>query len=174
MTNPLHPLGSLQRDDSGSSLRFERRLSHRPDRVWRALTESDQLRHWMPCDMIGAREEGAELVVPFWDDVAQKYQIEEPILTGRIVTWEPHSRFAWEWDDELITYDLEPTDDGGTRLTLVVRLGSKSPGAELVLAGYHVCLDQLCDLVETDASLPFIDADPTGYEQLYTAQLSGS
>ncbi|MEZ5375026.1 MAG: SRPBCC family protein [Acidimicrobiales bacterium] len=173
MTDPRHPLGTVRRDESGTYLQFERHLSHGPERVWRALTESDQLRHWMPCDIIGDRAPGAELVVPFWDDVAQKYQIDEPTLTGRIITWEPFTRFAWEWDDELISYDLAP-NDGGTILTLVVRLGSKSPGAELVLAGYHVCLDQLCELVETDAPPPFIDADPSGYEQLYTAQLSGS
>jgi uncharacterized protein YndB with AHSA1/START domain len=166
MTGPQHPLGQIKRDNGGVSLHFERHLSHPPERVWRALTESDQLRHWMPCDIVGPREAGADVVVPFWDDVAAKYSIEDPVLAGRIVTWDPYRAFAWEWDDELLTYELESTPTG-TRLTLVVRLGSRSPGADQVGAGYHTCLDQLVALVETDDPPPFIDADPHPYEVMY-------
>ncbi len=168
MSDPTHPLGQIRRDSDGTSLRFERQLSHPPERVWRALTASDELRHWMPCDIVGPREAGAEIVVPFWDDIAEKYSIEDPVLAGRIITWEPHRRFAWQWDDELLTYELEPTP-AGTRLTLVVRLGAKSPGADQVGAGYHVCLDQLIALLDTGGSPAFIDADPGPYEVLYAA-----
>lgn len=168
MTDRTHPLGQIRRDADGVSLRFERELGHPPERVWRALTESDQLRHWMPCDIVGPREAGADIVVPFWDDVAEKYAIEEPILSGRIVTWDPYETFAWEWDDELLTYELEPSRSG-TRLVLVVRLGTKGPGADKVGAGYHTCLDQLVALVETDDPPPFIEADPTPYEIEYAA-----
>jgi uncharacterized protein YndB with AHSA1/START domain len=171
MTNPRHPLGQVVRDPDGTSLHFERHLDHGPERVWRALTESDELRHWMPCDIVGPREAGAELMVPFWDDVAAKYSIEDPVLTGRILEWDPYRRFVWEWDDELLSYQLEPAP-GGTRLTLVVRLGNNTlegPGADGAGAGYHVCLDQLCALVETGDPPAFIDADPTRYEALYAA-----
>jgi uncharacterized protein YndB with AHSA1/START domain len=168
VTDPRHPLGQITRDSDGVSLHFERQLSHPPERVWRALTASDQLRHWMPCDIVGPREAGAEVVVPFWDDVAAKYDIEDRVLTGRIVTWDPFRSFAWEWDDELLTYELEPSP-AGTRLTLVVRLGTKSPGADKVGAGYHTCLDHLVALVETDDPPPFIDADPVPYEIMYAA-----
>jgi uncharacterized protein YndB with AHSA1/START domain len=168
MTEPQHPLGQIKRDGDVVSLHFERQLSRSPERVWRALTESDQLRYWFPCDIDGPREADAEVVVPFWDDVAAKYEIEDPVLAGRIVTWDPYRTFAWEWDDELLTYELEPSP-GGTRLTLVVRLGSKGPGADKVGAGYHTCLDHLVALVETDDPPPFIDADPGPYEIMYAA-----
>lgn len=162
-----HPLGEIIRDDDGRvGLRFERTLSHPPQRVWQALTDSDQLRHWMPCDIVGPREDGAEIMVPFWDDVAAKYSLEDPVLPGRIVTWDPPHRFAWEWDDELISFLLEP-EAGGTRLTLTVRIGTKAPGADKVAAGYHVCLDQLAALVDTGSAPPFIDADPSPYEAIY-------
>jgi uncharacterized protein YndB with AHSA1/START domain len=170
VTNPQHPLGRIERDGRGVvTLRFERQLSHPPERVWRALTESDQLRHWMPCDVVGARKAGAELTVVFWDDIATKHHIEHTVLPGRIVVWEPHRRFAWEWDDELLSYDLEPSG-GGTRLTLAVRVGSKSPGAVDVAAGYHVCLDHLVALValvDTERPPRFVDADPSAYEAAY-------
>lgn len=166
MTEPRHPIGQIKQDDQGVTLHFERQLSHPPERVWRALTESDQLRHWMPCDIVGPREAGAEVMVPFWDDVAAKYSIEDPVLTGRIVTWDPYRNFTWEWDDELLSYDLEPSSTG-TRLTLLVRLGTKSPGADKVGAGYHTCLDYLIALIDTDNPAAFIDADPVPYEILY-------
>lgn len=166
MTTPEHPLGQIIRREGGVGLRFEREMAHPPERVWRAITESDELRHWMPCDIVGPREPGAEVMVPFWDDVTAKYSIEDPVLTGRIVTWDPHRTFAWEWDDELLTFELEPTATG-TRLTVDVRLGSKGPGADKVAAGYHVCLDQLMVLVATGTAPAFIDADPAPYELLY-------
>lgn len=165
---PRHPLGQILRDDDSLQLRYQRDLSHPPERVWRALTESDQLRHWMPCDIIGPRQAGAELSVVFWDDIADKHGIDEPVLTGRIVTWDPPRCFAWTWDDELLTFDLAPLD-GGTRLTLTVRLSSKGPGAALAGAGYHTCLDQLVALVETDNPPPFIDQDGSRYEPDYAA-----
>ena len=113
MNQPAHPLGEIVRHSNGAtSLRFERELARPPERVWRALAESDQLRHWMPCDIVGSREAGAEVAAPFWDDVVAKYGIEDTVLTGRIVTWRPPSTFAWEWDDELLTYQLEPTPAG--------------------------------------------------------------
>jgi uncharacterized protein YndB with AHSA1/START domain len=170
MTVPQHPLGQILRDGEGLGLRFERDLAAPPERVWRALTDSDQLRYWMPCDLVGAREEGADVTVPFWDDVAARYEIAEPVLTGRIVIWDPPRRFVWIWDDELLTFDLEPTE-GGTRLTLTVRLGTSSPGAASAGAGYHTCLDQLVALVETDAPPAFLDQDGRRYEPDYAALL---
>lgn len=166
------PLGEIVRHSNGAtSLRFERELARPPERVWRALTESDQLRHWMPCDIVRLREAGAEVTAPFWDDVVAKYGIEDTVLTGRIVTWRLPSTLAWEWDDELLTYQLEPTPTG-TQLKLNIDLGSKGPDVHLVAAGYHICLNQLCALVDTGEAPPFIDADPSQYEALY-AELAG-
>ena len=172
MNQPTHPLGEIVRHgDSTTSLRFERELARPRERVWRALTESGQLRHWMPCDIVGPREAGAEVTAPFWDDVIAKYSIEDTVLTGRIVTWDPSNTFAWEWDNELLTFRLEP-NPAGTRLTLTIDLGDKGPEVHQVAAGYHICLDQPCALVDTDHPPPFIEADPSRYEVAY-AELTG-
>jgi hypothetical protein len=39
---------SLETVDGGPRLRFERRYEHPPARVWSAITEADELRHWFP------------------------------------------------------------------------------------------------------------------------------
>ena len=171
MSNQQHPLGRITKDaDGGVSLHFERQLSHPPERVWRALTESDQLRHWFPADIIGPRESGAAVTTVFWDDVAAHHSIEETVHPAQIVTWDPYRTFVWLWDDELLRFELDPTPTG-TRLTLVVQVGAKSPGADDVGAGYHVCLDQLVALVETDDPPPFLDADASGYQVRYAEVL---
>ena len=40
--------GTLESAENGYRLRFERRLDHSPERVWRAITEPEELAHWFP------------------------------------------------------------------------------------------------------------------------------
>jgi uncharacterized protein YndB with AHSA1/START domain len=169
---PDHPLGEVLRDGDTMGLRFERRLAHPPERVWRALTESDQLRHWMPVDIVGERREGAEIELPFWPDVVDKYTIEDTTLPGRILTWDPPSTFAWKWDTDTLIFELHPIDIG-TRLVLTTWVVDTSAGVHKTAAGYHVCLDQLVALVDTDDPPPFIDGDPAPYEQQYATLIDG-
>jgi Activator of Hsp90 ATPase homolog 1-like protein len=58
------PMGEVMRDRDKWVLRYERVLRHAPEKVWAALTESEHLRHWMPCDIVGERGEGADLELP--------------------------------------------------------------------------------------------------------------
>lgn len=167
--NPRHPYGEILRDGERIGLRFERRLAHGPERVWRALTESDQLRHWLPCDIVGPREAGASITARFWPAVTEKYSIDEPSLPGEILTWDPPKVFAWRWDTDTLHFELEPTDDG-TLLVFTTWIG-ETPGIDQTAAGYHVCFDQLIDLVATDDPGRFIDQDPTGYEVAYAERL---
>lgn len=83
------PLGQVLRDGDTIGLRNDRELAHPPERVWRAITESDQLRHWLPTDIAGERHEGAPLQLPFWPPLVAKYGIEDDTMTGRILTWDP-------------------------------------------------------------------------------------
>lgn len=39
---------SLDRHPDGATLRLQRRYEHPPERVWRAITDPDELRHWFP------------------------------------------------------------------------------------------------------------------------------
>src|SRR3954447_12743839 len=51
--------GRLEEHQGRWRLRFERRLAHPPERVWRAITEPDDLRAWFPFDIEGDRAAGA-------------------------------------------------------------------------------------------------------------------
>ena len=45
---PVAPDAILQDQEGRAVLRFERKLAHPPERVWRALTERGELTGWHP------------------------------------------------------------------------------------------------------------------------------
>ena len=134
-TDTDRPLATPTRDGDLWVLRYERDLHHPPEKVWRALTETEHLQHWFPTDIVGERRAGARVELPFWPGHVDKYEIEEPVVQGEITVWDPPSTFEWIWDGETIRFELTPTDDG-TRLVLTTKLPPESPlvGAT---AGYH-------------------------------------
>ena len=83
--NANDPLGEVLHDGDTVGLRYERLLAHPPERVWRAITDSDQLQHWLPVDIVGERREGASLQLPFWPALVDKHEITETILPGRVL-----------------------------------------------------------------------------------------
>ena len=151
MTNaprPEAPLGTL-RPDGG--LHYVRRLPHAPEKVWRALTESEHLVHWFPADIVGERRPGAPLKLPFWPAQVERYGIAVPVIDGEMLAWDPPRLFELTWDTDRLRWELEPDGDG-TLLTFTTWLHDTSPAAVTNAgAGYHVCLDQLRELMDTGA-----------------------
>lgn len=147
-------------------LRFERRLAHPVDTVWRAVTERDHLRSWMPCDIVGERREGAPLRLPFWPEVLARHGFDDPGLTGEIRVWDPPRVFEWTWDTDVVRFELAPDGDG-TVLTLTTWLSENDPGTAQTAAGYHVCLDHLARVLDTGAAPSVAEADPSALEARY-------
>ena len=168
---PDHPLGEMLRDGDTPGLRFERHLAHPPERVWRAITDSDQLQHWLPTDIVGERRAGASIQLPFWPAVVDKYGIADHTMSGRILTWDPPHTFSWMWDRDTLIFELHPTDTG-TRLVFTTWVVDTTAGVDKTAAGYHVCLDQLVALLDTDDPPPFVDQDPTHLEATYAAMIT--
>ncbi|HEU5084171.1 MAG TPA: SRPBCC domain-containing protein [Acidimicrobiales bacterium] len=167
------PMGEII-DGDPPVLRFVRHLGHRPEKVWRALTESEHLRAWLPCDMVGDRAEGAPIELPFWPEVAAKYDMgDDPTPTGTIEQWDPPRRFQWTWGGDIVRFELEP-DGEGTTLTLTTWVHEIPPtGVTSVAAGYHVCLDHLGQLLDTGSAPSVAADDPTPLEERYAARLAG-
>ena len=177
MTAQQATMAAVLRDEDRIGLRFDRRLAHRPEKVWRALTESEHLRHWMPCDIVGERRAGADIELPFWPDHVVTYEIDEPVLAGRINVWEPPSVFEWTWGGDVLRFELAPAD-GGTSLTFTTWLADHDPGAAANAAGgYHVCLEHLARLLDGDTHLALTDtdvqADADRWQHRYAEVLAG-
>ena len=61
-------IGTLRHLPDGYEVRWERRLAQPRTRVWRALTDGDELRAWFPAAIEGAWTVGARLRFSFDDD----------------------------------------------------------------------------------------------------------
>jgi uncharacterized protein YndB with AHSA1/START domain len=166
MSTPDRPLGTPRREPSGWVVRFERHLAHDRRKVWRAITESQHLRWWMPCDIVGERRQGAAIELPFWPAHVERYGIETPTLRGEIRVWDPPSVFEWTWDTDILRWELAEVD-GGTQLTFTTWLSPDDTGAANTAAGYHVCLDHLESLLDTGTAEPLVDAETDPLERRY-------
>lgn len=172
MTTPPTNLGQLSREGDQYVVRFERQLHHPREKVWRAITESQHLEHWLPCDIVGERRAGATVELPFWPTVVEEHGTDmTPALTGRIDVWDPPAVFEWWWSTERLRFELDEVD-GGTRLRFTTWLSPDGAGAVRTSTGYHVCLDALTQLLDTGEVSPDVGADPSALEAEYEAALA--
>jgi uncharacterized protein YndB with AHSA1/START domain len=130
----------IEAEDGRVGVRFERRLAHPPERVWRAVTAADELAKWFPArpEISGERRVGAQLTIVYPDNV-------EPPDSGEIVELEEPRLFAFTWrsaeqEPQLLRFELEPDGDG-TRLVFTHEL--PRPDSAKVAAGWQLCLDDL-------------------------------
>ena len=90
--------GSEQIIDGRPALRFERRLDHPIERVWRAVSEPAELSQWFVATVPWVPEAGEEF--------------EAGGETGRITAVEPPRLLAWTWGIERYSFELTPDADG--------------------------------------------------------------
>jgi uncharacterized protein YndB with AHSA1/START domain len=134
--------GAYDTIDNQPTLRFERRLTHPVEVVWRAITESDQLEHWFPSRVeVDKLRPGAELTFRF-DDMPLEGA--PATLTGRVTDFDPPRLFAFFWGEDHLRFELEPVAgaENECMLRLTVLLDSREKAARDG-AGWHVCLDRL-------------------------------
>jgi uncharacterized protein YndB with AHSA1/START domain len=132
-------------DDGRFVLRFERRLAHRPAKVWRAITETEQLRGWF-VQMLDYDKstlhfvEGASLsYFPTGSGL--------PTDHGRVLRADPPRLLEYTWGAETLRWELEPDGDTACRLTFTNILddpdtaGAVAPGWQAALDGLATVLD---------------------------------
>ena len=132
-----------QVDDGRWRLRFTRRLAHPQTKVWRAVTEPQQLAAWFPSTIEGDRVAGAPLRFTFPKGVV------EPI-DGEMLVYEPESLIEFRWGPDVVRIELRPVGEG-TELTLLDTLEERGKAARDG-AGWHTCLDALEAALAGDAA----------------------
>jgi uncharacterized protein YndB with AHSA1/START domain len=121
-------------EDGRSVIVVERPLAHPPARVWRALTDPDDLAAWFPWTVeIDVRLDG-KLRFSF-DGGAH------PETSGVITEYDPPRLLAFTWGDDLLRWEVRPDGDG--TLLVLNHVFADRPSAASFAAGWTGCLDRM-------------------------------
>jgi uncharacterized protein YndB with AHSA1/START domain len=160
MTMPVAPEAILQDQEGRPMLRFERRLPHPPERVWRALTETDELSAWHPSPPEFELEVGG--TVRFTDSAIA-------FPDGEVTDCDPPRTLGYTWGDDHLRWELEPLEDG-CLLVLLHSFDDRFKAARDA-AGWDLCLDSLSSLLAGEPAPPSKDptAQPREWQELNSA-----
>jgi uncharacterized protein YndB with AHSA1/START domain len=126
---------AILKDDRGRSvLRFERPLPHPPNRVWRALTEPDELAAWHPSPFELEPRVGGLLTYIKSDRWPE-------LPDGEVTEYEPPRLLGYTWGGDDLRWELCPRD-GGCLLILTHTFDDRFKSARDA-AGWHLCLAAL-------------------------------
>jgi uncharacterized protein YndB with AHSA1/START domain len=125
----------VKKDGDKWTLVLVRELRHPPAKVWKALTEPEQLREWAPFD--SDRSLAAVGTAKLTTVGAPSPHVTET----QVKRADAPRALEFTWGGQDVRWELESTGSGGTRLTLwhAINRGFISMGA----AGWHICLDVL-------------------------------
>ena len=127
--------GTYLEIDGRPAVRFERIYDHPVARVWAAVTDPDEIRHWFPSPEVEHDARTGGSITVSGDPYSPTPK------TSRILVWEPPHRFAFEWEDDELHLTLSE-HARGCRLELVNILSTPGAGARNA-AGWEMCLDLL-------------------------------
>jgi uncharacterized protein YndB with AHSA1/START domain len=131
--------GTLERRGDHQVIRFERRLEHPVERVWRALTEPDEIAGWLALAELDLREGGR--VVLTWQNTDTEGNT--AVARGTVTALEPPRRLELDTDIHgTLRWELAPAGDG-TVLTFTAEAQLPEEYELEGLAGWHIHLDHL-------------------------------
>jgi uncharacterized protein YndB with AHSA1/START domain len=125
----------IQKDGEKWTLVLVRDLAHSPAKVWKALTDPEDLRAWAPFD--SDRNLGTVGTATLTTVGAPTLQVTET----QVKRADASKALEFNWGGQDIRWELEPLGGGGTRLTLWHNIDRRyiAMGA----AGWHICFDVL-------------------------------
>ena len=128
--------GQLSESGGRWQIRFERRLAHPRDKVWRALTEPEHRDAWFRqrIETDGNWVAGARLRIV--SDL-----MPEANFGAELLVYDPPRTLEMRWGIDLLRFELA-ADGDGTILTLINTLAERGTAARTG-AGWHTCLDTL-------------------------------
>jgi uncharacterized protein YndB with AHSA1/START domain len=164
-------------------LRFERRLPHPPEKVWRALTEDDELACWFPARIQGERREGAKLTFVFSEEVSspevQRYFEEEAPFKppteeemanqdGEMLVFDPPRTLEFTWGSDVLRFELEALGEH-TLLVFTQTFDDESRAARDA-SGWDMLFDTLERRLSSLEPEPFEPAISTAKFEEYAAR----
>ncbi len=108
-------------DDGRPAVRFSRVYDHPVERVWRFVTNPDELAQWFPSRAEFELRPGG--TVTFSGDPNM------PESTGTVVAVDAPRHLSFEWGGDELRFDLEAVEEKRTRFTLTNVLGERNTAA---------------------------------------------
>jgi uncharacterized protein YndB with AHSA1/START domain len=136
--------GTLERRDDHRLIRFERRLAHPVERVWRAITEPDEIAAWLALADLELEEGGR--VVLTWQNTDDEGNT--AVARGTVSALDPPRLLEFDTDIHgVLRFELSP-DGHGTALTFTAMVDLPDEFETKVIAGWHIHLDHLEEVLD--------------------------
>jgi uncharacterized protein YndB with AHSA1/START domain len=150
---------TLHTHEGQATLRFERRIPHRQERIWQAITDPDELKEWFPAAVIYEPRVGAPMQFDFGGAAGQD------VWPGEVVAWDPPRTFAFRWGEDELRFELSPADDG--TLLVFTHSFTHQPGKPARdAAGWEACFEAFDALLQAAPRRPG-DFDWAGHHERY-------
>jgi uncharacterized protein YndB with AHSA1/START domain len=147
------------------TLVFVRELSHAPERVWKMLTEPEELRAWAPYAADHSLAQPGDVTLTMFKNAHE----EADELHASVTRAESPRVLAYTLGGDDLLWELEPIGSG-TRLTLSHTVAGPD-WLPKVAAGWHICLDVAERLLDGEPAEPIRgeDAMEHGWQELHDA-----
>ena len=119
-----------------------RELHHPPEKVWRALTDPDELRQWAPYDSDKNLGRAGTQVTLTTVGAPSPHVVQTTVKRA-----DAPNELEFEWGGGDLRWELRP-HGSGTRLTLWAKIDRRY--VAMGAAGWHICLDVLGHLLDGD------------------------
>lgn len=133
----------LQDRDGRVALRFERPLPHPSERVWRALTERQELSAWHPSPFEFEPAPGGPVRYVAGEGFPE-------FADGEVIEYDPPRVLAYTWGEDRLRWELHPREDG-CLLVLTHTFDDRFKAARDG-AGWHICLRWLARFLDGAAT----------------------
>ncbi|MCX5045811.1 SRPBCC family protein [Aldersonia sp. NBC_00410] len=155
--------GEYVQVDGRPAVRFERHYPHPPERVWAAIIDPDQSRHWFPSKLLVEGRVGG--TVDFSDDPNQADGV------GKVLAFDPPYRLEFSWGADELRFELA-AEGTGCVLRLTNVLEARDTAARNA-SGWTVCLAELDKwLADTPGDGPHSADASAAFEPTYQGYIA--
>lgn len=140
-------LAVIEKVDGGFIARYDRPLNHSIAKVWSALTQNEKLGKWMPNLQVEDLKNGGIIKFNMNDGTGASFDI-------KIRDYKENEVLEYDWGDGWVRFELYPKPEG-CLLVLKEFIRTMNDHTSKDLAGWHVCLDVMTDLLEGQDNAEF-------------------
>jgi len=128
------PFAHISKEKNGYKLVFERTFDVPVSKLWKAITDPEELKYWF-ADMDMEFRKGGRILIHFKDALKTTSYV-------KILHIEPEQRFEWDWEGEHAVWEIQ--SHGQEKSALILTYSKVHENyIRNVAAGFHVIMDLL-------------------------------